>query len=167
MAGNALLTRLKQYKEFIAIVAAAIGGYVWFDGLVAKQADLEAIDAKLAHLAERSDIEALEASMSSLAPRDSVELISCLLTNYMTLSQRQLRLAQLNSELTRHERELGFLSLETKIGLEAQLLQTIANQSSSRRDEIQGLRAQIAAEDRSIREIRDFLERHGCDVQQS
>lgn len=163
MAGNPLLTRLKQYKEFIAIVAAAIGGFVWFDGLVAKQADLEAIDAKLADLAERRDIEALQTTVAELAPRTSVELLSCLLTNYMTLSQRQLRLAQLNSELTRQERELGFLSLETKIGLEAQLVQTIANQSATRRDEIQKLRDEIALEDRSIREIRDFLERHGCD----
>ncbi len=29
MAGNPLLDRLKQYKEFIAIVAAAIGGFVY------------------------------------------------------------------------------------------------------------------------------------------
>ena len=165
MAENPLLARLKQYKEFIAIVAAAIGGYVWFDGLVAKQEDVVQINAKLGQLAARSDIDDINSHIALLARQQTVDRLNCLLTNYMTLSQRQLRLSQLNSDLTNFERQLGFLTIETKIQTDAQLLQTAANQSSTFRDEIGSLRLEIAGEDRAIRDIRDFLERHGCDTE--
>lgn len=164
MADNTLLARLKYYKEFIAIVAAAIGGFVWFDGLVAKQTDVAAINQRIGTLAERRDIDQINTKLGTLAQQQTVDRISCLLKNYMTLSQRQLRLAQLQGELTRRERELGFLDITSKIQKDPTLLHTVANQTSSFRAEIDDLDDEIQREERQIREIRDFLEQHGCDI---
>lgn len=166
MADNPFLGRLGQYKEFIAILAAAIGGFVWFDNLVAKQDEVAQINDRLIMLVDRGDIDEINLQIAALARQQTVDAISCRLQNYMILSQRQLRLAQLNGDLMRRERELDLLNLANKIERDAQLHQTALNQATSFRSDIGSIRSDIEEEDEAIRDIINFLGRGGCDSEQ-
>ena len=141
-----LLGRLNEYTEFIAILAAAIGGFLWFESLVAK----------------RSDIENVHREMAELARQETVEQMNCLLRNYMTLAQRQLRLAQLNNDLTARERELSIGRLEAKLEADPSLQLTLRNQSEFVVQEIAAIKGDIRSEDAVIRDIRNALERQEC-----
>lgn len=84
-----LLSKLKEYREFIAIVAAALGGFVWFNNIVAKQNDLVDVKSQISTLARKDDLSSVEQRLALLATTDEVNRLNCLLDLYMTLTQVQ------------------------------------------------------------------------------
>ncbi|MCP5085752.1 MAG: hypothetical protein GY952_02960 [Rhodobacteraceae bacterium] len=99
MPSSIFLKKLGEYKEFIAIVSAALGGFIWFESLVAKQKDLVQI----------------KDSLSDLATVSAIVELDCQLDLYMTLTQVQMQVLANSKRLaeTKAEAEIVNAALES------------------------------------------------------
>jgi hypothetical protein len=77
-----MLSKLKEYKEFISILLFFMGGYFWIDNQFPKKDDLE------------NSVSGVESSLTG-----QVKVLECLLDEYMTLTQLQIRAQDTEKEI--------------------------------------------------------------------
>ena len=163
-ASTTLLKRLGEYKEFLAIVVAAVGGVLWLEGFVAKEADVVDLKADIAALARQEDVTGLANRMSSLAPISSVGKLECLLSLYMSLSQSHIFLATLNADLAKAELDRGQLKLQLQMvpSEDTFFRQTAANRAEELSADINAMKSSIQKELERAEEIERRLKTDDC-----
>lgn len=140
-----MLSRLKEYKEFIAILVFFLGGFFWIDKEFPKKTDLE------------SQVSAVEASVTS-----EVRVLKCLLEQYMLVTQLQMRARETEREVRGLTDDL--IDRQTAAG-EVQpvnLTPAMRMELETLRDTLSRKREELAETNSRIKEIRNELERQSC-----
>lgn len=79
-----MLSRLKEYRDFIAILVFFLGGFFWIDNEFPKKTDL------------KTEVGTVEQNLTS-----QVTELQCIVDQYMRLTQLQIRARELEKDLDR------------------------------------------------------------------
>lgn len=152
-----LLAKLKEYREFIAIVAAALGGFVWFNNIVAKQNDLIDVKSQITTLARKDDLSSVEARLTLMATTAEVGRLNCLLDLYMTLTQVQVGQLGIKEQRDENAAALRVVRTALETNEDPATRQTLMN----RQLELEG---RIAAQEAKLAALEDEAEQIDRDL---
>jgi hypothetical protein len=129
-----MLTKLKEYKEFIAILVFFIGGFIWLEKEFPKKSDL----------------------------KSEVKILECMLDKYMTLTQRQIRGQELAKRIQELNHKIKTMLPSGAGGSSPLLSPAMGHELDQLKKDLADNREDLKKNNDAMKTMRDELERNVC-----